>query len=164
VQEPGWASAARGQGVFSNPTVIADARDDMKIVCEEISAPVMAIMPFDTVDETIARVNNSAYGLQAGVFTRDIDIATDCARRLEVGGVNINDRKLSGGREALWRDKRQRDGQRGSEVRDYRDDRLSSCDIQPEETMSCESDTVGRRGSCVGRCCAISACSWAFLS
>jgi acyl-CoA reductase-like NAD-dependent aldehyde dehydrogenase len=57
----------------------------------EIFAPVVALVPVSGVDEAIALVNDGPYGLQAGVFTRDLEVAFDAARRLRAGGVMIND-------------------------------------------------------------------------
>jgi acyl-CoA reductase-like NAD-dependent aldehyde dehydrogenase len=58
---------------------------------DEIFAPVVALVPADSLGTAIDMVNASGYGLQAGVFTRDIDAAFAAARRLQVGGVMIND-------------------------------------------------------------------------
>jgi len=58
---------------------------------EEVFAPVVALVPAHSVDEAIGLVNAGPYGLQAGVFTRDLDVAFDAAKRLRVGGVMIND-------------------------------------------------------------------------
>ena len=58
---------------------------------EVVFAPVVALVPAQSVDEAIGLVNAGPYGLQAGVFTRDLDVAFDAAKRLRVGGVMIND-------------------------------------------------------------------------
>jgi acyl-CoA reductase-like NAD-dependent aldehyde dehydrogenase len=58
---------------------------------EEIFAPVVALTPVTSVDEAVDMVNAGPYGLQAGVFTRNLDVAFDLAKRLRVGGVMIND-------------------------------------------------------------------------
>ncbi len=58
---------------------------------EEIFAPVVALHEVADLDEAMAIANGTDYGLQAGVFTRDLDTAFDLARRLRVGGVMIND-------------------------------------------------------------------------
>jgi acyl-CoA reductase-like NAD-dependent aldehyde dehydrogenase len=58
---------------------------------EEIFAPVVALTPVTSVDEAIGMVNGGPYGLQAGIFTSDLDTAFDAAKRLRVGGVMIND-------------------------------------------------------------------------
>ncbi len=62
-----------------------------KVVTEEVFGPVVSLAPFDSVESAVAEINASEYGLQAGVFTRDIDRALDVAQSLRVGGVMIND-------------------------------------------------------------------------
>lgn len=81
----------RREGALFYPTILAQGTDDMRVVCEEIFAPVMTVIPFDNLDDAIERVNASPYGLQAGIFTQDLDVAFYAARHLEVGGVNINE-------------------------------------------------------------------------
>jgi aldehyde dehydrogenase (NAD+) len=73
------------------PTVLVDVPADAKVSCEEIFGPVVVIETVDSVDEAFARVNDSRYGLQAGVFTRDLPTAFRAHRELEVGGVVIGD-------------------------------------------------------------------------
>jgi acyl-CoA reductase-like NAD-dependent aldehyde dehydrogenase len=63
----------------------------MKIVSEEVFAPIVSVIPFDNEDEVIRVANDSIYGLQAGVFTKDIDRALRVADQLEMGGVWINE-------------------------------------------------------------------------
>jgi aldehyde dehydrogenase (NAD+) len=73
------------------PTVLADTTADMKVRCEEVFGPVITLQAYQTFDEALAEVNNSPYGLQAGVFTSSIDRAMLAHRELEVGGVIVND-------------------------------------------------------------------------
>jgi len=73
------------------PTVIFDVSEDALVIQEEAFAPLVALNKFRTVEEVIAKVNNTKYGLQAGVFTRDISKALECARGIDAGGVLIND-------------------------------------------------------------------------
>ncbi len=63
------------RGAVLDPTILTDVRPDMRVLCEEIFAPVMSIVPFDTLDEAIAAVNATPFGLAAGIFTRDITTA-----------------------------------------------------------------------------------------
>ena len=73
------------------PTVLTATKDKMDVICKETFAPVFSIMPYDDIEEAIAEVNKSNYGLQAGVFTTDLNIAHKCAEKIETGGVIIND-------------------------------------------------------------------------
>jgi len=86
----GRASADPNSALLS-PAVLYDPPPGCAIMTDEIFAPVVAVVPVKDVDEAIDLVNAGRYGLQAGVFTRDIDVAFDAARRLRVGGVMIND-------------------------------------------------------------------------
>src|SRR5690606_13712034 len=81
----------RREGAVLYPTALTDVRPDMKVVCEEVFAPVVTLSPFDTFEEAIAAANESPYGLQAGIFTSRLDRALQAARELEVGGVIVND-------------------------------------------------------------------------
>jgi len=82
-------------GAVLQPTILVDARRDMKILCEEIFAPVVSVIPFDSLDDAIAEVNATEFGLAAGIFTRDINIAMSAARRIHVGVVHINESSSS---------------------------------------------------------------------
>jgi acyl-CoA reductase-like NAD-dependent aldehyde dehydrogenase len=73
------------------PTVLANTTPDMKVRCEEVFGPVITVQPYQTFEEALAEVNDSPYGLQAGVFTSSIDRAMLAHRELEVGGVIVND-------------------------------------------------------------------------
>ncbi|MFF0306570.1 aldehyde dehydrogenase family protein [Streptosporangium sp. NPDC004379] len=78
-------------GATVAPTVLADVPGDTRLGCEEVFGPVMTVQTVSGVDEAFAAVNDSRYGLQAGVFTRDLGIAFRANRELEVGGVIIGD-------------------------------------------------------------------------
>ncbi len=73
------------------PTVLTDVRPDMKVVQQEVFGPVACLIAYDTFEEALERLNDSAYGLQAGVFTQDLGRAWQAARTIECGGVMIND-------------------------------------------------------------------------
>jgi len=73
------------------PTVLVDVPKQARAWCEEVFGPVLAVAPFDDLDEAFREVNDSRYGLQAGVFTRDLPTAFRAHRELEVGGVVIGD-------------------------------------------------------------------------
>ena len=79
------------EGSTYAPTVLTDVPLDAKVVCEEVFGPVLVLQPVDGVTEAYAAVNNSQFGLQAGVFTHDIQAAFRAHRELEVGGVIIGD-------------------------------------------------------------------------
>jgi glyceraldehyde-3-phosphate dehydrogenase (NADP+) len=78
-------------GAVLQPTVLENVPPSASVSCREAFAPVVTIEAFDDFGEALSRVNASAYGLQAGVFTRDLGRALEAFRRLEVGGVVIND-------------------------------------------------------------------------
>ena len=69
------------------PTVLEKVEPSMRVVCEEAFAPVVNLIPYSDFEEALAMVNNSAYGLQAGVFTSDIARVFQAYETLEVGGV-----------------------------------------------------------------------------
>jgi acyl-CoA reductase-like NAD-dependent aldehyde dehydrogenase len=73
------------------PTILTNVPENARISCEEVFGPVVAVYAYDELDDAIARVNNTPYGLQAGVFTNNIQRAFRSARKLNMGGVLIND-------------------------------------------------------------------------
>jgi acyl-CoA reductase-like NAD-dependent aldehyde dehydrogenase len=79
-----------GDGLI-RPTVIASPSPDAKVACEEVFGPVCTVMPYDSLDEAIELANGTRYGLQAGIFTADVKNALEAARRLEFGGVTVNE-------------------------------------------------------------------------
>jgi betaine-aldehyde dehydrogenase len=82
-------------GFFVQPTVFADATDEMTIAREEIFGPVMAVLAFDGEEEAVSRANATPYGLAAGVFTRDLARAHRVVARLEAGTTWINTYNLT---------------------------------------------------------------------
>jgi acyl-CoA reductase-like NAD-dependent aldehyde dehydrogenase len=79
------------EGELLRPTVIAGAGPELKVSCEEVFGPVCTVTPYDTLDEAIELANGTRYGLQAGIFTRDVKTALAAAERLEFGGVTVNE-------------------------------------------------------------------------
>jgi glyceraldehyde-3-phosphate dehydrogenase (NADP+) len=73
------------------PTVLTGTTPDMAVCCEETFGPVVVIEPYDTLDEALSRANDGRFGLQAGIFTRDIGRVFHAFSALEVGGVLAND-------------------------------------------------------------------------
>jgi acyl-CoA reductase-like NAD-dependent aldehyde dehydrogenase len=79
------------EGALFYPTVLTDVRPDMKVVCKEVFAPIVTIIPYKDIEEAIHLANKSEYGLQAGIFTKNLNIALKASRELEYGGVIVND-------------------------------------------------------------------------
>ena len=73
------------------PAVLSDVPPEVKLSCREVFGPVVAVSTYRSLDSAIDAVNGTPYGLQAGIFTTNIDRAFAAARRLRVGGVMIND-------------------------------------------------------------------------
>lgn len=88
------AGGAR-KGAVLPPVLLASIDESMKVGCREVFGPILCIVPFANMDEAIARVNATPYGLATGIFTNRLDDAFAAARRLEVGGVHINETSSS---------------------------------------------------------------------
>ncbi|MFD0029558.1 aldehyde dehydrogenase family protein [Streptomyces sp. NPDC055059] len=84
-------AGGKREGATYAPTVLADVPADVTISCEEVFGPVLTVKKVDGEAEAFAAVNDSKYGLQAGVFTHDLQTAFRAHRALEVGGVVIGD-------------------------------------------------------------------------
>lgn len=82
-------------GKWLRPTVLVDVDHRMAIMTEETFGPVIPVMPFDTVEEAIALANHGAYGLSAAVVAGTLEEAEAIGRRLDVGGVSLNDGSLT---------------------------------------------------------------------
>jgi len=81
-------------GAVFQPTVVADVRPAMRISCQELFGPAVAVTPVEGIDEAIAMANDSEFGLGAGVFTRDVSKALRFARQVHSGTVQINSSSL----------------------------------------------------------------------
>jgi len=79
------------EGELIRPTVIANASPELKVSCEEVFGPVVTVNPYETLDEALALANGTKYGLQAGIFTTNLDNALRAAEELEFGGVTVNE-------------------------------------------------------------------------
>lgn len=73
------------------PTVLVDVTPDMEVCRTEVFGPLVGVQIYDDVDEALRLANDSRYGLQAGIFTADLDTAMKAAARLDFGGVLINE-------------------------------------------------------------------------
>lgn len=82
-------------GAVVPPTLLASINDSMKVGCREVFGPILCIVPFDSLDDAIARVNATPFGLACGIFTNRLDDAFAAGRRLEVGGVHVNETSSS---------------------------------------------------------------------
>ena len=78
------------KGTMFQPTVMTDTAPEMKVNCEEVFAPVVTLSPYDDWDDAVAVVNDTPYGLQAGVFTKDVKRIMDAWERIDVGGLQVN--------------------------------------------------------------------------
>ena len=81
----------RSEGRLFYPCVMADVTESMKIVCEEVFAPIVSLVKVDTLDEAIEKMNNSPYGLQFSIFTNNLAHANKAIEELDAGGIVIND-------------------------------------------------------------------------
>ena len=79
------------KGALLQPTVLTNVRSGMNVCANEVFAPVATVEPFGTIDEAIRMVNDSRYGLQAGVFTNNLSHALKAYEEIEAGGVILND-------------------------------------------------------------------------
>lgn len=85
------------RGAWVAPTVLADVTPEMRIFRDEVFGPVLAVTPYDTVDEAIALANDSDYGLSGGVWSEDPKRALDVALRIKTGTIGINGEGLDVG-------------------------------------------------------------------
>jgi aldehyde dehydrogenase (NAD+) len=86
-----------GRGFYFQPTLLDRVGPDMRVAQEEIFGPVLAIIPFDDVEQAVEMANRSQYGLVAGIWTRDINKALTLASRIKSGQVYINTYGAGGG-------------------------------------------------------------------
>jgi succinate-semialdehyde dehydrogenase/glutarate-semialdehyde dehydrogenase len=102
----GWVDAAVARGAerlaggprqraVVQPTVLADVPADADVFCQEIFGPVIVVRPFDQLAAAVDEINDTPYGLAAGVFTRDLNRALQAAATLRMGSVHINESSSS---------------------------------------------------------------------
>jgi lactaldehyde dehydrogenase/glycolaldehyde dehydrogenase len=101
----GKRAADRPEGSFYPATVIADCRQDMAIVREEIFGPVMPVVTFHDLDEAIAYANDSIYGLASSIFTKDVNVVMRACNELRFGETYVNRENMENmqGFHAGWR-------------------------------------------------------------
>lgn len=84
-------AGGKRDGATVEPTVLSEVPFDSRVWTEEVFGPVLAVSVVSDVDEAFAQVNDSQFGLQAGVFTRDVQVAFRARAELDVGGVIVGD-------------------------------------------------------------------------
>ncbi len=82
------------EGAMFQPTVLADVRPEMKVMCIEAFAPLVSIYEHERFEDAVRMVDDSPYGLQAGVYTRDIGKALRAVDQINAGGIMINDTSI----------------------------------------------------------------------
>jgi aldehyde dehydrogenase (NAD+) len=85
-----YESGPLAEGWFHEPTIFADVAPNMRIAQEEIFGPVVAVIPFDTVEEALEIANGVTYGLSASIYTRNVNLAYRAMRDFEAGIVYVN--------------------------------------------------------------------------
>lgn len=83
-------TGGRRRGSLYEPTLLADVKPEMRISCDELFGPAVAVTRASSLDEAIALANDTNYGLSAGIFTQNIDWALRFAREVESGNIHIN--------------------------------------------------------------------------
>jgi acyl-CoA reductase-like NAD-dependent aldehyde dehydrogenase len=83
-------TGGKRHGAAIEPTVIADAKPAMKVVCDEVFGPVVSLLPYDDVEEVFRTVSAGRFGLQTGIFTASMELAIRAVRSLRTGGVILN--------------------------------------------------------------------------
>jgi acyl-CoA reductase-like NAD-dependent aldehyde dehydrogenase len=84
-------AGATREGTLFQPTVITGTRPEMRVVCEEVFAPIVVLERYEDLDEALEAANSTEYGLQAGIFSNDLEVVFRAYRELDVGGVIVND-------------------------------------------------------------------------
>jgi acyl-CoA reductase-like NAD-dependent aldehyde dehydrogenase len=84
----------RREGRILEPTVLSTVHSAMKVMCEEAFAPLVSIVTYDSFEEAVRMVDDSPFGLQAGIYTNDIKKAFYAVDRIDAGGVMINDSSI----------------------------------------------------------------------
>ncbi len=83
-------AGGESQGAILQPTIVADVKPEMRISCDELFGPAVAVTPVTGIDEAINLANDTNYGLSAGIFTQNVDWAMRFAREVQSGSLHIN--------------------------------------------------------------------------
>jgi acyl-CoA reductase-like NAD-dependent aldehyde dehydrogenase len=78
------------EGAIFPPTMLTNTNPQMRVSCEEAFAPIVTIMPYQDWEEAVSVINDTPYGLQAGLFSNDMNLIMDAWDRIEVGGLQVN--------------------------------------------------------------------------
>ena len=84
-------AGGKRKGAVLEPTLLSGAKPEMKVVCREVFAPLAALVTYSDFEDALRQLADTAYGLQAGIYTRDISKVLESIKRLDFGGVMIND-------------------------------------------------------------------------
>lgn len=79
------------QGNLMQPTVMSNVQSEMRVCAQEVFAPLMTVVPYENFEDAVKEVDNSDFGLQCGVFTRDLKNIWHAYEHIDVGGVIVND-------------------------------------------------------------------------
>jgi acyl-CoA reductase-like NAD-dependent aldehyde dehydrogenase len=79
------------EGSIYHPTILTDITSSMKVMCQEVFAPVINVVPYEDIDQVFNAANDTEFGLQVGLFTSNLQLAMRAVHELEFGGVIIND-------------------------------------------------------------------------
>jgi acyl-CoA reductase-like NAD-dependent aldehyde dehydrogenase len=79
------------EGRLFQPTVLAGVREEMRVACQEVFAPLLGLFRFERVEDAIRAAGTSEFGLQAGLFTNDLRVVDLAFDELDVGGLMVND-------------------------------------------------------------------------
>jgi NAD-dependent aldehyde dehydrogenases len=78
-------------GNLWEPTVLTNIRDDLRVSCDEVFAPLVGLTPFEDIGAAIDAAGRSEFGLQGGLFTNDMRVVDAAFDRIDVGGLMVND-------------------------------------------------------------------------
>jgi glyceraldehyde-3-phosphate dehydrogenase (NADP+) len=83
-------TGAQRSGALYAPTIVADVKPEMRISCDELFGPAVAVTPVDDLNQAIALANDSRYSLGAGIFTQNLDSAMRFVHEVQTGNVHVN--------------------------------------------------------------------------